>query len=89
MNEAIKNLIFEQTFNTYNHNCFSKADLQSVIEELNKEIELALDCYYRFDDEERDVEIIERAWDMYITVREYNNSVINALKTIIRERGDK
>lgn len=86
MNEAIKNLIFEQTFNTYNHNCFSKADLQGVIEELNKEIELALDCYYRFDDEERDVEVIERAWDMYITVREYNNSVINALKTILRER---
>lgn len=86
MNEAIKNLIFEQTFNTYNHNCFSKADLQGVIEELNKEIELALDCYYRFDDEERDVEVIERAWDMYITIREYNNSVINALKTILRER---
>lgn len=86
MNEAIKNLIFEQTFNTYNHNCFSKADLQGVIEELNKEIELALDCYYRFDDEEKDVEVIERAWDMYITIREYNNSVINALKTILRER---
>lgn len=86
MNEAIKNLIFEQTFNTYNHNCFSKADLQGVIEELNKEIELALDCYYRFDDEERDVEVIERAWDMYITVREYNNSVINGIKEVLRGR---
>ena len=86
MNEAIKNLIFEQTLATYDHDCFSSADLQGFVEDLNKEIELALDCYYRFDDEERDPEVVQRAWDMYITVREYNNSVINALKTILRER---
>ena len=86
--EKIKNFIFEETLATYDHDCFSKADLQGFVEDLNKEIELALDCYYRFDDEERDPEVVQRAWEMYITVREYNNSVINALKTILRERGD-
>lgn len=89
MNETIKNFIFEQSFSFYNNDIYSKADLQGFVEDLNKEIDLALDCYYRFDDEERDVEVIERAWDMYLTVREYNVPVINALKTILRERGDR
>jgi hypothetical protein len=85
MNEIIKNFIFEQTFNCYNHACYSRTDLEGFIADLNEEIELALDCYYRFDDEERDPEIVQRAWDMYITVREYNISVINGIKKVLRE----
>lgn len=85
MNEIIKNFIFEQTFNTYNHDCYSRETLQGFIEELNEEIDLALECYYRFEDEERDYDLVQRAWDMYITVREYNNSVINGIKEVLRE----
>lgn len=85
MNEIIKNFIFEQTFNTYNHDCYSRADLEGFIADLNEETELALDCYYRFEDEERDPEVVQRAWDMYITVREYNITVINGIKKVLRE----
>jgi hypothetical protein len=88
MTDKITNFIFEETLNTYDHDCFSKADLQGFIEELNAEIDLALDCYYRFDDEERDYDLVQRAWDMYDTVRQYNLPIIDALKTILRERGD-
>ena len=86
MNEIIKKFIFEETFNTYNHECYLSEDLYSLMADLNEEIELALNCYYRFEDEERDPEVVQRAWDMYITVREYNISIINGIKKVLRGR---
>lgn len=87
MTDKIKNFIFEETLATYDHDCYSSEDLKGFIEEFEAEIELALDCYYRFDEEERDADLIQRAWDMYDTVRQYNRPIINSLKTILRERG--
>lgn len=88
MIDKIKNFIFEETLNTYDNKAFSSEDLKSFMEEQEAEIDLALNCYYRFDEEERDYDIIQRAWNMYDTVRQYNQPVINALKTILKERGD-
>ena len=85
MNERIKNFVFEDTFNIYNHDCYSREDLYSFIAELDQEIELALDCYYRFEDEERDPEVVQKAWDMYDTVRQYNRAVIDGIKKVLRE----
>ena len=86
MIEKIRNFIFKETLATYDHNCFSNQDLKGFIEEYEAEIELALNCYYRYDDEERDYDLVQRAWNMYDTVRQYNQPVINALKTILKER---
>lgn len=86
MTDKIKDFIFEQTLATYDHDCFSNEDLKGFIEEFEAEIELALDCYYRFDDEEVDYEITQRAWGMYDTVRQYNQPIIKALKTILTGR---
>ena len=90
MIDKIKNFIFEETLNTYDNKAFSSEDLKSFIEEQEAEIELALNCYYRYEDENEDsnYEITQRAWSMYDTVRQYNQPVINALKTILKERGD-
>ena len=85
MNEIIRNAIITETYNTYDHDCFSRADLEGFIAELDQEIELALDCYYRFDDEERDYDLVQRAWDMYDTVRQYNRAVIDGIKKVLRE----
>lgn len=86
--EKIKNFIFEETLATYDNDNFSSEDLKSFIEEYESEIELALNCYYRYDDEELDYDLVQRAWNMYDTVRQHNQPVINALKTILKERGD-
>ena len=57
-------------------------DAPAVSEE-NKEL---AKVYYRFDDEERDCDLIQRAWDMYDTVRQYNRQVIDGSKAVLRGR---
>lgn len=86
MNDKIKEVVFEETYNTYNHECFSDEDLYGFIAELDEEIELALDCYYRLDDEDVPKEIVQRAWDLYDTVRQYNRQVIDGIKKVLRGR---
>lgn len=89
MTDKIKNFIFEETLATYDHDVFSSEDISNFIEEYESEIELALNCYYRYDDEERNYDLVQRAWNMYDTVRQHNQPIINALKTILAERGLK
>lgn len=86
MTDKIKETIFLETVNTYDHEAFSDEDLKGFIEEYEAEIELALDCYYRFDDEERDLDLIQRAWDMYNTIKQYNRPVIDGIKAVLQTR---
>lgn len=86
MNDKIKETIFTETVKTYDHECYSREDLEGFIADLDQEIELALDCYYRFDDEELDQELINLAWNNYDTIRQYNRCVIDGIKAVLRGR---
>lgn len=88
MTDKIRDFIYTETYNTYNNTCFSSEDIKSFIEEYEAELEIALNCYYDYNDEEVDFETTERAWGMYNTVQVHNYPIISALKTILRERGE-
>ena len=86
---TVQQAIYDNAYTTYTSPNFTTDCLHHFLKEYETQIELALECYYRFEDEERDSEIIQSAWNMYDTLRYYTWPVIKAIKDVLSERGKR